>query len=260
MLSKNDRWLLAISTGPSGGTFPRPSTTGRQTARSNGGAAAWTTLKNICTLRLSPENTQPARLGPTPLDGPVGSGPELSFEAVLGVVDRALVGTRGEVLPPAVTHHEHDVRALTSLDRLRRLAQRCMHDRTRRDPCEDPLGLQQLADPSYGVPRTDREPRVDQRGVVQLGDEPLVEVAQPVDQLAVAGLGRDDPHFGLVLAEVPPDAHQGAGGAEAGHEVRHRRQVLEDLRAGALVMGQRVRGVSVLVEHHPVGMLLGHLL
>ena len=112
----------------------------------------------------------------------------------------------------------------------------------------------------HGVPRTDREPGVDQRGVVQLGHETLVEVAQPVDELAVARLGRDDPHSGLVLAEVPPDAHQGAGGAETGHEVRHRRQVLEDLRAGALVMGERVGGVSVLVEHHPVGMLLGHLL
>src|SRR3954451_1292863 len=240
MLSKNDRWLLAISTGPSGGTFPRPSTTGRQTARSNGGAAAWTTLKNICTLRLGPEDTQPARLGHTPLDGPAGSGPELSFEAVLGVVDRALVGTRGEVLPPAVTHHEHDVRALTSLDRLRRLAQRCMHDRTRRDPCEDPLGLQQLADPSYGVPRTDREPRVDQRGVVQLGDEPLVEVAQPVDQLAVAGLGGDDRDVGLGVAEEPADAHQGARRAEAPDEVRDARQVGQDLGAGALLVSERV--------------------
>ena len=71
-------------------------------------------------------------------------------------------------------------------------------------------------------------------GVVELGDEALVEVAQAVDELAVARLGGDDPDVGLVLAEEAADAHQRAGGAEAGDEVRDRRQVGEELGAGAL--------------------------
>ena len=96
--------------------------------------------------------------------------------------------------------------------------------------------------------------------VVQLGDEALVEVAQAVDQLAVPRLGRDDPHLGLVLAEEPADAHQGAGGAEPGDEVGDRRQVGEQLGAGALVVREGVGLVAVLVEHHPVGVLGGDLL
>src|SRR6187431_1530938 len=79
--------------------------------------------------------------------GVLRSGPELAVEALLGLVDRALVGARGEVLPAAV------------------------------------------------------------------------EVAQPVDELAVARLGGHDLHVGLLLAEEPARPHQGAGGAEPGHEV-----------------------------------------
>src|SRR3546814_7771705 len=37
------------------------------------------------------------------------SGPELSLEAVLGLVDGALVSAGREVLPPAVGHDEGDV-------------------------------------------------------------------------------------------------------------------------------------------------------
>ena len=49
-------------------------------------------------------------------------------------------------------------------------------------------------------------------------------------------------------------------GAEAGHDVGDRGQVGEDLRTGALLVRERVGGVAVLVEHHPVGVLRGHLL
>ena len=66
--------------------------------------------------------------------------------------------------------------------------------------------------------------------------------------------------LGLVLAEEAADAHQRAGGAEPGHEVGDLGQVREDLGAGALVVRERVGGVAVLVEHHPVGVLLGDLL
>src|SRR5262245_52098154 len=62
-----------------------------------------------------------------------GSGPELALEAVLSLVDGALVGTGGEVLPAAVGDHERDVGALAGLDRLRRLGERRVQDRAGRD-------------------------------------------------------------------------------------------------------------------------------
>src|SRR4051794_41543184 len=119
-----------------------------------------------------------------------------------------------------------------------------MEDRTGRDAGEDALQLEQLTDPAYGVARTDREARVDQLGVVQLGDEALVEVAQAVDQLAVARLGGDDPDLRLRLSEEPRDTHEGAGGAQAADEVSEAGQVREDLGAGSLLVGQGVRLVA----------------
>ena len=135
----------------------------------------------------------------------------------------ALVGAGGEVLPAAVADDEGDVGALARLDRLGGLAERGVQDRAGGDAGEDALELEQLAHPAYGVARADREAGVDQRRVVQLGDEALVEVAQAVDQLAVARLGGDDPHLRLVAPEEAADAHQRAGGAEAGDEVGDRR-------------------------------------
>ena len=86
-----------------------------------------------------------------------------------------------------VADHQRD-RRLPRLDGLRRLPQRSVQDRAGRDPGEDALRLEELTHPAYGVTRADGEARVDQGLVVQLGDEALVEVAQPVDELAVAGL------------------------------------------------------------------------
>src|SRR6476661_4889452 len=167
------------------------------------------------------------------------SGPELALEAVLRLVDGALVGPGGEVLPATVADDEGDVGTLARLDGLGRLAERRVQDRPGGDAGEDALLLEQLPDSAYGVPRPDREPRVDQRLVVELGDETLVEVAQPVDQLSVAWLGGDDPHLGLVHPEEPADPHQGAGGAETADEVGDLGQVGEDLRTGALLVGER---------------------
>jgi hypothetical protein len=130
-----------------------------------------------------------------------------------------------------------------------------VQDRAGGDAGEDALELEQLTRTAYGVPRPHREPCVDQLGVIELGHEALVEVAQSVDELAVARLGRDDPHRRLRLSEEPADAHQGAGGAETRDEVGDRRQVGQDLRAGALLVRESVGGVAVLVEHHPVGVL-----
>jgi hypothetical protein len=104
---------------------------------------------------------------------------------------------RREVLPAAVGDHERDVGALTRLDRLGgpgpsaacRIAPVEM-------PAKMPSGRAARA-PAYGVARGRPRSGVDQVGVVQLGDEALVEVAQAVDQLAVPRLGGDDPHSGL---------------------------------------------------------------
>src|SRR4051794_36552623 len=164
------------------------------------------------------------------------SGPELALEAILGLVDRALVGAGGQVLPAAVRDHERDVGGLALADALGRLAERRVQDRAGRDAGEDALVVEQLTDPPDGVPRPDREAGVDQRLVVQLRHEALVEVAQAVDELAVARLRRDDANRGLVLAEEPPRAHQRAGRPEARDEVRDRRQVGEDLPRGAVVV------------------------
>ena len=92
------------------------------------------------------------------------SGPELALEALLGLVDGALVGAGGEVLPAAVgrprTRCRPAPRALTALAAW---AERGVQDRAGGDAGEDALELEQLADPAYGVARADREPRVDQR-------------------------------------------------------------------------------------------------
>ena len=63
--------------------------------------------------------------------------------------------------------------------------------------------------------RADREAGGQHRRVVQLGHEALVEVAQAVDELAVARLGRDDLDAGRALAQEAAGAHQRAGGAQA---------------------------------------------
>src|SRR4051794_2128473 len=114
--------------------------------------------------------------GPSP-GGALHSCPELTLEGLLGLVDRALVGAGGQVLPAAVGHHERDVGALARPHRLGGLGEGGMEDGARRDAGEDPLAVEQLAHPAHGVAGPDREPGVDQGLVVQLGDEALVEVA-----------------------------------------------------------------------------------
>src|SRR6478672_10557266 len=100
----------------------------------------------------------------TPRAAGRSSGPELALEAVLGLVDGALVGAGGEVLHASVGHDERDVGALPRLDRLGGLAERGVQDRPGRDAGEDALELEQLPDPADGVARADREARVDQVG------------------------------------------------------------------------------------------------
>ena len=91
--------------------------------------------------------------------------------------------------------------------------------------------------------------RVEQRRIEDLGDEPLVERAQALDLLAGKRLGCDDPDARLVLAQVPRDAHQRPARPEAGDEDVDLGAVGEDLGAGRLLVGPRVRLVAVLVRH-----------
>ena len=128
-----------------------------------------------------------------------------------------------------------------------------MQDRAGRDAGEDALLLDQLAGAPQRVLGSDGEPGVEHGGVVQLRDEAFVDVAQAVDELAVAWLGRHHADTGHLLLEEAADAHEGAGRAETGDEMRDRRQVLEELGPRRLVVRPGVRRVAVLVEHHPVG-------
>lgn len=128
-------------------------------------------------------------------------------------------------------------RLTACLDRLVADADRRVECRTGGDAREDAFLLEEFAGTGDGVGGADGEAGGEDRGVVELGDEALVEVAEPVDQVVVARLGGDDLDVRLVFAQEAADAHQGAGGAEARHEVGDGGQVGEDLRAGGGVVG-----------------------
>src|SRR5262245_52645734 len=136
------------------------------------------------------------------------SGPELTLESRFSFVDRAFVGTGRHVLPAAVGDAEGDLRRSARLHTAGCLRQSRMQDGSGRDPREDALFLEELPRTPYGVSRAHREPRIDERLVVQLRDEALVEIAQSVHELPVPGFGGDDAHVGLVLAEEATCAHQ----------------------------------------------------
>src|SRR3954451_2056943 len=72
------------------------------------------------------------------------SRPELALEALLGLVDRALVGPGGQVLPAPVADYENDVRPRAGAHALRCLAECRVQNGTGRDAGEDSLRLEQL--------------------------------------------------------------------------------------------------------------------
>ena len=124
---------------------------------------------------------------------PLGkSRPELAFQLGFGFVEGAGVGAGGQVLPAAVGDHERDVGALARRPRpwppcrARRAGARRSRCRRR---CPRPRAAR-----GCGAPRRrgHGEPGGQHGLVVQFGDEALVDVAQPVDELAVPRLGRDD--------------------------------------------------------------------
>ncbi len=145
-------------------------------------------------------------------------------------------------------------------DRLLADADRGVQRRAGGDAGEDAFLGEEFAGAADRVLGADREAGGEHRLVVELGDEALVEVAQPVDHVVVARLGGDDLHVGHLLAQVAADAHERARGAEAGHEVGDGGEVGEDLGAGGGVVRTGVVRVAVLVEHHPVRVLGGQLL
>ena len=63
--------------------------------------------------------------------------------------------------------------------------------------------------------------------------------------------------LGVLLLEEAPRAHQRAGRAEPGDEVRDLGNVTPDLGSGALVVGARVGVVAVLIDEAPLGVLVG---
>ena len=119
-----------------------------------------------------------------------------------------------------------------------------------RDPREDALALGQLAQRRDGLRVGDQELSVEQRRIEDLRDEAVVERAQPLDRVTGQRLGGVDLDVGAMPLQPAPDAHERAAGAQPGHEDVHLRTVGDDLLGGRPLVGQRVRGVAVLVGHH----------
>ncbi len=161
------------------------------------------------------------------------------------------VGAGGQVLPAGVGDHEGDVGALTGPACRLADSQRGVQHRARRDAGEDPFGVHQLAGAAHGVGRADRVPGGQHLRVVQFGHEPLIDVAQRIDPLAVAGFGGHDLDAGHTLTQKSPGTHQRARGAQAGDEMGDLGQVGEQFGAGAVVMRVGVGRIAVLVQHHP---------
>ena len=62
-----------------------------------------------------------------------------------------------------------------------------------------------------------------------------------------------------MFLEVGTHAHESAAGPQSGHEVGDVGNVAQDLWAGGRVVGSGVGLVGVLVQEHPVGVLVGQL-
>src|SRR4051794_922229 len=119
-------------------------------------------------------------------------GPQLAFEALGCFFEGSAVGAGRQVLPAAIGDDERDVGPLPRLHRALGLPESGMQDRAGGDAREDALRLDELARTPKCVCRSHGETGVEHRRVIELGDETLVDVAQAVYELAIAGLGRDD--------------------------------------------------------------------
>src|SRR5690349_3349331 len=155
------------------------------------------------------EGAARARAGPEPV-AKKALRPELALERLDGLFrGGGRVDAGGEVLPAAVGDDERDVGALSRLDRFPADADGRVQGRAGGDAREDALLLEEFTGAGDRVGGADREAAGEDGGVVELGDEALVEVAQTVDEVVVARFGGDDPDVRLVLAQVAADAHEG---------------------------------------------------
>jgi hypothetical protein len=104
--------------------------------------------------------------------------------------------------------------------------------------------------------RSSASPVVDEDG----RDVPVVEIPEPVDDLAGRRLDGQHLHIRVLLLQVAAHAEQCARGSQSGHEVGHLGAVSPDLWSGPLVVGLRVGGIGILVEENPLGVLGGQRL
>src|SRR5690606_12936795 len=204
---------------------------------------------------------KPMRTFTPPLPSPAaGRSPRSEDDQPLGqlgdLVDVAGPGPGGQVLPPAVREDDDDRAGVD----LAGHPGRAGHGRPAGDAGEHP-DVGEPAGPLDPPPGPDDALAVEQVGPAPLlvdgRDVALVQVPQALDPLAERRLDGHHLDVGVLLLEVAPDAHQRAGGAEPGDEVRDLGAVPPDLRARALVVGPGVGLVGVLVEEGPLGVLVG---
>ena len=184
-----------------------------------------------------------------------GLGPDLGVQEVLAAVQVTGIGTGGEILPTAVGDDQHDVRGFTDASRPRGLSQAGVQHRAGGKPREDAFAVKQLPDPANGIPGADREPGADEGGVVKLGNEALVEVAQAVDLFAVTRFGGNDLDVRFLVREEAANPHQGAGRAQPRYHMGDLGKIFQNLWPGGQIVRLGVGRIPVLIEHHPVRVL-----
>ena len=159
------------------------------------------------------------------------------FGVGFGDIEVVGVGARGEVLPAAVAHDEHDCSLVDLTGDLDGAGERSAGGNPREhaallDEAARPLDRFARTHDALAVENVEPVPVLEHRR-----DVPLADVAQPLDALTERRLDRDDLDVGVLFLEVPAAAHQGAARSEPGDEVRHLGDVTQNLRSGALVVG-----------------------
>jgi hypothetical protein len=125
---------------------------------------------------------------------------------------------------------------------------------------QQPVARQHLAAQPVAVLGRHADLLVLDARVVHLGHDRRRQVLQPLEPMErLVGLDRDHAHAGRALVQVASGADDGAGRAQAAHEVRDASaRLLPDLGPGRAVVRERVGGAAVLVRV-PVALgLLGH--
>src|SRR5260370_8705814 len=130
-----------------------------------------------------------------------------------------------------------------------------MHRAARRDAGEDALLARQAPRHLLGIGLADVLEAVDALPVVDLRQVGLGPLADARDLRAFLGLAADALGLRVLLREEARAAHDRAGGAHARDEMGDPALgVAPDLRAGGLVVHQRVIGIGELVEHRALAL------